>query len=471
MALVEDLKHSIDVEVPASEVATETTRVIDEIKKKVRLPGFRPGKAPTSMVKTRFASDIRQDVIEALVPKYFREAVEKDGLEVVGRPNITKVDLKDGEPMKFTAEFEVAPTVELGEYRGIHVYYAEPDVPEEDIDARIEEIREQKAEYVNEDPRPLADGDFAVVSLESIEGTDEKIQQDEMMLQIGDEATMKEFSEALRGASPEEEREFEVVYPEDYDRESLAGRTVKFKAVVKAVRRKELPEINDEFAKDLGDFQTMDELRDAIRKGMLHDKEHRAQDESKNQLIDKLVDAHDFPVPQAYVDRQIEINVENQLRQLAAQGIDPRQLNLDWDKLRESQRERATRDVKASLILDKVASTEAIHATQEEVDQQVQQIAQQKREAVAITRATLEKDGSLGNIAGQIRTAKTLNFLFEQATKEAPPPEEEKAEEAVSEEAAAEAETTDAATEEASAEAAAEENAEENKDKADNAEA
>ncbi len=463
MALVEDLKHSIDVEVPASEVATETTRVIDEITKKVRLPGFRPGKAPASMVKTRFASDIRQDVIEALVPKYFREAVEKDGLEVVGRPNITKVDLKEGEPMTFTAEFEVAPTVELGEYRGINIYYAEPSVPEEDIDARIEEIREQKAEYVNEDPRPLADGDFAVVSLESIEGTDEKIQQDEMMLQVGDEATMKEFSEALRGASPEEEREFEVVYPEDYDRESLAGRTVKFKAVVKAVRRKELPEINDEFAKDLGDFQTMEELRNAIRQGMLHDKEHRAQDESKGQLMDKLVDSHDFPVPQAYVDRQVEINVETQLRQLAAQGIDPRQLNLDWDKLRESQKERATRDVKASLILDKIGSVEAIHATEEEVDQQVQQIAQQKREAVAITRATLEKDGTLGRIAGQIRTAKTLNFLFEQATKEAPPPPEEK-EEAEDAEEVAEAEET-------SAEASAEESSESEEDKADNAEA
>lgn len=429
MALVEGLKHSIDIEVPAEDVQSETERVVAGIQKKVRLPGFRPGKAPASMVKTRFATDIRQDVIEALVPKYFREAVEKDGLEVVGRPNVTDVHFHDGEPLKFTAEFEVAPEVELGAYRGLTVHYAEPEVAEEDITERLDQIREQKAEYVNEDPRPLTDGDFAVVSLESVSGTEEHIQQDEMMLQIGDEATMKEFSEGLRGASPDEEREIVVEYPDDYDRESLAGKTVTFKAVVKAVRRKELPELNDEFAKDLGDFQTLDELKEMIRKGIFHEREHRAQDASKHQIIDKLVETHDFPVPEAYIDRQVEMNVENQLRQIAGQGIDPRQLNLDWAKLKESQKDQATKDVMASLILDKIATVEAINPTQEEVDAQVQRIAQQKQEAVAVTRASLEKDGTLGRIAGQIRTEKTLNFLFEHATKEAPPPEEEKTEE------------------------------------------
>ena len=135
-----------------------------------------------------------------------------------------------------------------------------------EVDARIEEIREQKAEYVNEDPRPLVDGDYAVVSLESLSGVAEKVSQDELMLKIGDDATMKEFSENLRGVSPDESREFEVTYPEDYDRKQLAGKTVRFKATLKAVRRKELPEVNDEFAKDLGDYQTVFELREAVEK-------------------------------------------------------------------------------------------------------------------------------------------------------------------------------------------------------------
>ncbi len=216
-----------------------------------------------------------------------------------------------------------------------------------------------------------------------------------------------------------------MTYPEDYERKTLAGRTVRFKATVKAVRRKELPEANDEFAKDLGDYQTLDDLKEAVRKQIMREKEHRAQEDAKHQLIDKLVDAHDFPVPNAYVDRQIEMNLENQLRTLAAQGIDPRSIKLDWNKVRESQKDKATRDVKASLLLDKIGEREAIGATQDEVDKEVQRIARQQREAVAVTRAKLQKDGTIGRIAGHIRTEKTLNFLFEQARKEAGAPQKD----------------------------------------------
>jgi trigger factor len=416
----------MEITIPVAEVEKETERAVAEIASKVKLPGFRPGKAPATLVKTRFAGDIRQDVLEKLVPRFFNAAVEKDHLQVVGRPDITDVHFHTGEPLRFKAEFEVAPSFDLGEYRGVTVTYAEPEVTDADVAERLEQIRDQKAEYVNEDPRPLADGDYAVVSLESLAGVEEKVSQDELMLKIGDEATLQAFSDNLRGVSPEETREFDISYPEDYDRKNLAGRTVRFRAVVKAVRRKELPELNDEFAKDLGDYQTLDELKETVRKGIFRDREYRAQEESKHQLLDKLVDAHDFPVPNAFVDRQIEMNVENQLRTFAAQGIDPRGIKLDWQKVRESQKDRATRDVKASLLIDKIAEREAIGATQEEIDREVQRIARQAKEAVAVTRARLQKDGSLGRIAGHIRTEKTLNFLFEQARKEAPAKEESK---------------------------------------------
>ena len=421
--LLEGCKHALEITVPVAEVDQESERAAVAIQGKARLPGFRPGKAPLSIVKTRFAGDIRQEVLDALVPRFLQAAVEKDNLQLVGRPAITDVHFHSGEPLRFKAEFEVAPTFELGEYRGITITYNQPEVTDADVDARLEQIRDQKAQYVNEEPRPLADGDYAVVSLESLEGVEEKVKQDELMLKIGDEATMKEFTENLRGASPEDIRDFDVTYPEDYDRKPLAGQTVRFRAVVKAVRRKDLPDLNDEFAKDLGDFKTLDELKETIRKSIRQERDHRAQEDAKNQLIEKLVDAHEFPVPEAYIDRQIQINVENQLRTLAAQGVDPNQIKLDWQKLRESQKARAERDVKASLILDKVGEREAIGATQEEVDREVQRIARQQREAAAVTRAKLQKDGGLARIAGHIRTDKTLGFLFEQARKEAGKPE------------------------------------------------
>jgi trigger factor len=423
--LVEGCKHALEISVPVAEVDQETERAAVAIQGKARLPGFRPGKAPLSIVKTRFAGDIRQEVLDALVPRFLQAAVEKENLQLVGRPGISDVHFHAGEPLRFKAEFEVAPNFELGEYRGVTITYNQPEVTDADVDARVEQIRDQKAQFVNEEPRPLADGDYAVVSLESLEGVEEKVSQDELMLKIGDEATMKEFSENLREASPEDVREFEVTYPEDYDRPSLAGKTVKFRAVLKAVRRKEPPELNDEFAKDLGDFKTLEELKETIRKSILQEREHRAQEDAKSQLIDKLVDAHDFPVPDAYIDRQIQINVENQLRTLAAQGVDPNTIKLDWAKVRESQKDRAVRDVRASLILDKIGEREAIGATQEEVDREVNRIARQQREAAAVTRAKLQKEGGLARIAGHIRTDKTLGFLFEQARKEAGKPETE----------------------------------------------
>jgi len=420
VALVEGCKHSLEITVPVADVEKETERAVAEIQKKVRLPGFRPGKVPLNLVKTRFASDIRQEVVEKLVPRFFHAAAEKENLHVVGRPDISDLHIHDGEPLKFKAEFEVAPSFELGDYRGVTISYAEPEVSEADVLERIEKVRDQKAEFVNEDPRPLVDGDYAVVSLESISGVAEKVSQDELMLKIGDEATLPVFSENLRGVSPEETREFDVTYPEDYERANLAGRTVRFLVSVKAVRRKELPELNDEFAKDLGDFQTLDELKETVRQTIFREREGKAQQEAKHQLLEQLVDAHDFPVPQNYVDRQIEINVESQLRMFAAQGVDPKSIKLDWAKLREAQKERAERDVKASLILDKIGEREAIGATQEEVDREVQKIARQQREAVPVTRAKLQKDGTMGRIVGHIRTEKTLSLLFEHARKEAP---------------------------------------------------
>jgi trigger factor len=217
---------------------------------------------------------------------------------------------------------------------------------------------------------------------------------------------------------PGEEREFDVTYPEDYGDEKLAGKTVRFRAVLKGIRRKELPELNDEFARDLGDFQTLEELREEVRKSLLREKEVAAQQEAKDKLVAKLLDLHDFPVPEAYVERQIEARVEEFLQAASARGVDPQSIKLDWQKVRESQREKAVRDVKASMLLAKIAERESIGVTQEEVEREVQRIARQRREPVGAVRNRLKKEGLLHRIALQIRTEKTLNFLFDHARKE-----------------------------------------------------
>jgi len=413
-----DCKRSLEIEIPLEEVERTRERVTNSIKQRVRLPGFRPGKAPVSMIQARFEGEIRHEVLEALVPQAFRDRVQKDELKVVGMPDISDLQFEPGQPIRFKADFEVAPEFELAEYRGLPAKYEEPAITDEEIEKRLESMRESKAEYPNLDPRPIENGDYVLVHLKSLAGLAEPIDQD-VQVQVGGEDTLPAFNEALIGASPEDVKEVDVTYPDDYGQERLAGKTVRFELTPKFIRRKELPALDDEFAQDLGDFQNLEELKDAVRKSIFQEKQYVAQQAAKEELIDKLVETNEFPVPEVYVDRQIENQLRMQLRNLSGRDVDLSTLNLDWQKVKENQRDKAVRNVKASLLLEKIADREGIRATKDEVDREVQRIARQEREAVAVTRARLDKDGTLGRIAGQIQTEKTLQFLFDQAQKHA----------------------------------------------------
>jgi trigger factor len=418
LALVEGCKHSLEISIPVQDVESETSRVTENVQKRAKIPGFRPGKAPATLIRKQFAGDIRQQVLESLIPKYLQKQFEAENLNVVGTPDVTDVHFHEGEPLRFKAEFEVVPEIELKDYKDVEVPYHDPEVTEEDIAKRLDEVREQKAQYVNIDPRPVENGDYAVVALESVGGVEgEPVKQDEMVLEIGGADTFEAFSENLRGLTPGDEKDFEVTYPADYGAARLAGKAVKFHAVLKGLRKKELPEINDEFAQDVGDFRTVDELKEALRKSIFAQRQHEAEQEAKNKIVDKLVDAHEFPVPEVFVERQIKNRLEQSLRAMAAEGVDPRSIKLDWEKVKESQREKALREVKASMLLSKVAERESIGATRDEVDREVEKIAKQQREPVAAVQMRFEKDGTLGRIASHIQTEKTLNLLFEHARK------------------------------------------------------
>jgi trigger factor len=423
LALIEGCKHSLDITIPAEAMAAEIARVTEKIRGKAHLKGFRPGKAPVSQIKAVYGSQIRNEALENVIPKALEAACEKENLRPVSRPEIKDLHFHEGESVHFKAEFEVAPEIELKELRGLTVEYAAPDVTEADIDERLNELRESRAQYVNVDPRPVEDGDHCLVDLLSIAGIEgEPMKQEGINIEVGGKDTFPAFSEALRGALPGDEREAEITYPEDYGARKLAGKTVRFRITLRTIRLKELPELNDEFAKDLGDFQSLDEVREEIRKSIHREREYIAQTEAKNKLVDQMVAMHDFPVPESYIEQQIETIVENQLASLKQQGVDISKIRLDWKTLRESQREKAIHDVKASMLLGKLSTAESINVTQDEVDAEVQRIARQRREPVAAVRMNLEKDGSLNRIVNRILTDKTLNWLFENATKVAPAP-------------------------------------------------
>lgn len=421
MALVEGCKHELEITIPAAEVEQEIGKVAAKIQARAHLPGFRPGKAPLSMIRTRFGGDIRQDALESLLPKYFRKAADAEKLDVVGTPSITDIQFEPGQDVKFKAEFEVAPEFELGEYRGVTIPYSQPEVTDADVEERLEDLRKQKAEYVNLDPRPAEVGDVALVDLHSSGNWEgEPFHAHDMQIELGSADTLPGFTDALTGMNPGDEKHITVTYPEEHAQEHLAGKTVEFHVHFKTLQKKELPELNDEFAKDLGDFQSIDELKDAIRRNTLHERETQAQRAAKDAIADKLADMHPFAVPETYLDRQVQMYIDNLMSDQAARGVDVKKLNIDTARLKEAMRDRATRQVRASLLLDRIATREAIGAMQDEVDAEVQRYAKQHREPVAAVRKRFEENGTIARIANVIRNEKILNFLFEHARKEAP---------------------------------------------------
>lgn len=414
-------RRTIEFTIPILEVEAETDRAVADLRKKVKLPGFRPGKAPEGVIRSRFKGEIEDEVVNKLVQRAFGDRAHKDQINVVGSPAVKKVHFHKGEPLEFSVEFEVEPQFELGEYIGLECPYEEPRVTDEAISERLNLLRERKVEYVNIDPRPAVTGDVVVVSMRSVAGVDgEPVQNEDMQIELGNADTMPEFNEAFAGMSPDEEKEVTVKYPSEYGHAKLAGREVTFHCKVKGLRKKELPELNDEFAQDMGDFKTVLELTEEVRRQLLREREFALQQAGKNHLVDTLVNTHDFPVPEVWVDRQVRMLMESQIRELAGSGIDVKSLNIDWKSLGEHRRPQAVRDVRASLILGKIAEREALAPMQDEVDRELQRIARAMREPVAAVRMRAEKDGTLENIANRIVTDKVLNLLFEKSRKVAP---------------------------------------------------
>jgi trigger factor len=419
----ESTNREIQVEIPADEVTRTTETLIQKYQKLARLPGFRRGHVPASIIKQRFSEDIKSEVVETLVPRYFRQEAEKKGLVPVSQPRVTDLHIHDGEPLTFKASFEIMPEVKVEGYQDLRADKPEITVTDAEVEETLNGLREQHAAFNPVEGRALADGDFAQVSLDGTpkEGDPaakaQPVHMDEILVEIGGKSTMQEFTENLRGANPGDERTFDVVYPEDYSDKRLAGKTFSYTVKIHAIKQKTLPELNDDFAKELGtEFANIDEVKKRIREGMEADKKHRAEHEAKDKLLAELVKRHEFAVPESLVEHQIDVRLERGLRALAAQGMRTEDMKkMDLNRLRAGQREQAVHEVKASLLLDKIADTEKIEVGDEEIDREIEALAQQSKQTPDAIRARLTRDGALDRIRNRIRNEKTLNFLYHQS--------------------------------------------------------
>ena len=387
--------------------------------KLARVPGFRKGKVPASIVGQRFASEIKSDIVEALVPRYFREETQKQNLHPVSQPRVTDLHLQKGEPLTFKASFEILPEFKVAAYDDLRIERLPTEVTEEEVERALNNLRQQHATYSPvEEERVLADGDFAVVGFRGTpvdgEADAKPVEVDEVMVEIGGEDTIPEFTENLRGAKPGEERSFQVKYADDFADKRLAGKTMTYAVNVKGIKTKSVPDLNDDFAKELGaDFATLEELRNRLRENMKADKAREAEHRGKDQIVEQLVTRNDFPVPDAMLDQQIDLRLERGLRALAAQGMKTEDMKrMDFGRLRAGQREAALREVKASLILEQIADEERIEVGDEELDREVQTLADQAKQTIEQVRARLTQDGGLDRIRHRIRNEKALDALY-----------------------------------------------------------
>jgi trigger factor len=430
-------KREIQVEIPAADVARETETLIQKYQKLARIPGFRTGHAPASIIKQRFAEGIKSDVVEALVPRYFRKEADKLGLMPVSQPRVSDLHVHDGEPLRFKASFEVMPTIRVEDYKELRADKPDISVTDEEVEQALKNLQEQRAAFTAIEGSPLGDGDFAQVSLDGkpkdVEGSaassatspdstkpgptgSNPVHMDDILVEIGGKGTMPEFTENLRGASAGDERTFDVHYPQDFSDQRLAGKTFTYTVQVKAIKQKSLPELNDAFAKELGEFADLADVRKRIREGMEAEKKHNAEREGKDKLVAELVKRNDFEVPEALVEHQIDIRLDRGLRALAAQGMKTEDMKkMDLSRLRGGQRDQAVQEVKAALLLEKIAEEEKIEVSDAEIDREVEALAEQSKQTPEAIRSRLTRDGALDRIRNRIRNEKTLDFLYHQS--------------------------------------------------------
>lgn len=426
-----DLMREIEVEVPADEVSKTYQKVTKRYQKLARIPGFRAGKVPETLVRTKFAKELRQEVLEALVSERFRMALEERKLRPVSEPQLLDLQLNDGEPLRFKAAFEVLPEFDVAGYNTVQVAKPAVELTAEEFENELERLMDSQAtvETVEED-RPLGQGDWAeiefkgevkplaqTVTEEGVTATEPPpppITGEDVLIELGGKNTLPAFNDALRGAKVGQELTFEVEYPADFGERKLAGQTVSYDVTVKAIKKKSYPERDAELARQLGGADSWEEFEGDLRERLGRRKREALESQAKNRMLEELVERYHFPVPETFVQQRVDARLERGLRALAQQGMKAEDMRkLDFARLRAAQRVEAEREVRASLVVDRIADAEGVTVDDKELDDEVMMLSIQTREPYETLRERLAKDGGLARLREEMRREKTSSVLYE----------------------------------------------------------
>ncbi len=408
-----DTRKNLIVEIPSAVVEAEIERVARNYGRAAKIPGFRPGKVPPRLVRQRFREQILHDVVHDLIPRAVDDALRERGLEPVDTPDIKDVVVDEGQPLKFTAVFDTLPPIDPGAYDGITLHRPPAVLETDAVDRALAQLRDRAARYEPVDNRGIQRGDTVTLDLERQSGAEGKSDRHEnVSIDVGAPANPPGFDEELMGLIAGAEKSFTVRYPADYAITALADSEVRFNVKVKAIKDRVLPALDDEFAKDHGEFETLEALRERIRQDLLREAEAKADRQVRADLLKELSARVTFEVPDTLVERELDRRAEDFAHRLAEQQIDPRRTKIDWDGFRDGQREASREAVKSALVLDEVARREGLAATDEDVNREIAWYADRSGRTPAAVRAQLEKEGALARLSGGLGREKALDFVM-----------------------------------------------------------
>jgi len=412
---VSETQKKITIEIPSDIVDAEIDRVAKGYSKQARLPGFRPGKVPSNIIKQRFREQIHHDVMHDLIPRAVEEALQERGIEPVATPDIKDVSLREGEPLKFTADIETVPAFDPGDLSTISLRQESSTVTDDAIEKTLDRLRERAAKHETVEGRPIADTDTAVLELDRTDPDGKVDHHEEVSVELGAAGNPPGFDQNLLGLNPGDEKTFVIHFPEEYQVKDLANTDVNYHVKVKEIRRKVVPELDDEFAKDVGDFESLAALRDRVRADMQADAENHAKQHVRSDLLKQLGQRIGFELPSSLVDREIDRRLEEFARRLMDQKVDPRKAGIDWAQFREAQREAARDAVASALVLDEIARRENLTVATDDVDKEIEQFAERSGRTPAALRAQLEKEGGLARLTAGLRREKAVDFAMSRA--------------------------------------------------------
>ena len=421
---ISSTQKQIDIEIEADAVRAVYDRISDRYAKGANVPGFRPGHAPRGVVRTRFKDQIRTDVLRELLPDAVQKAISEYNIEALGEPELN-LDNSEGldqlgqKPITFNVNVDVLPEIKLEKYKGLEETRRTRPVKDEDVDRVLEQLRESSASLQPVEDRGAQVGDTVTANFHGkfVDTPEaEPINVEDVDVVLGSEGVVKAITDNLIGANPDDEKTFSVDYPEDFSAKGLAGKKVEYTVKVNALRIKELPDLDAEWAQSLGEeIESLDQLKEKIGADLEAQAKNEAEGKLRTDLLRSLVEAHQFDLPDRLVEHQTEHRFESMVRDMIGHGIDPRNPELDWEKARDSLKDQARYELRSSLLLEKIADEETIEVSDQEIEDEINAIADASRQTPEQVRSVLTKQGGERSIAPRLRNRKALDFLVANA--------------------------------------------------------